>query len=486
MGLNDFIVNARIGTFDKLVAKQSMLLGNQAVIANQGSTYYVDSGSGSSTNTGKTWSQALATLDQAINKCTANQGDTIVIAEGHSESYTTTGAKAIFDTAGINVIGLGSGSDRPTFSFGHVGATWTISAANTRLANLLFVTAIDSVVTYGTISAADCTMINCESRDAADKEVLDGWTVSTLANRLKVENYKHVGYIGGNANDSIFQLTGVDDFEFKKCLFLTQSGTTAGSGVIELASECLRGLIADCDFYVDGKSDFSDNIVDTDGTSTVIVKNCFDLEVKSKFSGGGNGSSFSLAGDDVSSIIDSLYGTNGIASFPAAAAPANDVSLAEVLRDIWNIVKNGTAGSNYIAVTADLSSETWNTQATHKLFGVTGLVRMKIIAEVTTTGDDSSGNTSTIQLGTANTTNAFIAATEVDDLAAGELWYDATPTTTQDDTSNVELDKTVNDEDVGYEIAGEAAIDGEIVFHCLWEARNSTGAVVAGDGSAMV
>ena len=141
---------------------------------------------------------------------------------------------------------------------------------------------------------------------------------------------------------------------------------------------------------------------------------------------------------------------------------------------------------NYLAVTADLTSATWNTAATHELFTVTGLVRMRIYAEVTTTGDDSSGNTANIQLGVENTTNAFIAATEVDDLAAGEIWYDATPTVVTDDTSSVILDKVVNGEDVGYEITGEAATDGVIVFHCVWEPLNATGNVVAGNGSAMV
>jgi hypothetical protein len=674
LDFNDYLNKS---TIKNLTVSQSLKIGNQSVITNQGNSYFVDSGAtgASDSNDGKSWANCCATLDGAINKCTANQGDVIYIAEGHSESWTTTGAKAIFDTAGITVIGLGTGSDRPTFSYGHTDATWTISAANITLINLLFITAVDSVVIYGTISGTDCTMINCESRDSTNKEVLDAWTVTTTANRFKVDFYKHIGYIGGDANDSVFQLTGVDDFIIQNCVFMTQSGTTTGSAVIEMVTACLRGLIQNCVFYVDGKSDYSDNIVDTEGTSTVIVKDCYDLEACGKFSGGGNGSSFSLAGDDVGtlstslatlqaefsgatgitafpagaaaansvsvaeviryiqeniinggtvlpatqslydilagtngigtfpaaanpangvsiaevlrdawdnigdakartnlqslvamlgnpdtaaqsiwdclagsggiatfpagtaaandvslaeviryiqeniindgtvlpatqSLYDILAGANGIAAFPAAAAPANDVSLAEVLRDIWDSLRNGTGGSepgtnlsiidelkkgmvhynnpNYLAVTADLTSATWNTAETHELFTVTGLVRMRIYAEVTTTGDDSSGNTANIQLGVENTTNAFIAATEVDDLTAGEIWYDATPTVVTDDTSSVILDKIVNGEDVGYEITGEAAIDGVIVFHCVWEPLNSTGNVVAGDGSAMV
>jgi len=507
MGMNDFIYNGRVATFDKLNVKESLLVGNQAIIANQGTTYYVDSGSGSSTNTGRSWAKALATLDQAINKCTANQGDVIIVAEGHSESYTTTGAKATFDVAGITVICLGQGSDRPTFSFGHTGATWTISAANIKIYNALFVTAVDQVVTYGTISGADCALINCETRDVTDKEVVSDFTIT--GDRFVAINHFKNGYVDGNANARVFSLNGVDNALIKNCIFMTKVTTAIVNFV---SNACTNILVNDCQFYVKGTTDFTKTVVDTITGSTWQVNSGFDLGVGSKFSGG---SGAALAGDDVSAVSAAvatlqaeLSGAAGIASFPAAAAPANNISMAEVLRDIWDALRNGTGGSepatnlsiideirknaltynnaNYLTVTADLTSATWNTAATHELFTVTGLVRMRIVAEVTTTGDDTSGNTANIQLGVENTTNAFIAATEVDDLAAGELWFDATPTEVTNDTSSVVIDKVVNSEDVGYEITGEAATDGVIVFHCWWEALNATGNVAAGDGSAMV
>lgn len=43
-------------------------------------------------------------------------------------------------------------------------------------------------------------------------------------------------------------------------------------------------------------------------------------------------------GKSVGVITDALHGTTGIASFPAAAAPANGVSIAEVLRAIHLLV----------------------------------------------------------------------------------------------------------------------------------------------------
>ena len=48
-----------------------------------GNVYWVDSGTGSNGNKG-TYRQPLATIDNAIGKCSANNGDIIVVFPGHS------------------------------------------------------------------------------------------------------------------------------------------------------------------------------------------------------------------------------------------------------------------------------------------------------------------------------------------------------------------------------------------------------------------
>lgn len=139
---------------------------------------------------------------------------------------------------------------------------------------------------------------------------------------------------------------------------------------------------------------------------------------------------------------------------------------------------------NKLVVTADLSSATWNTVAAHEIAVVTGLVRMQVLAVCTTTGDDTSGNTSTIALGVEGDTAALIAATQVDDLLAGELWYDATPTTRTDKWANAVIDFPVDGWDVGFTIAGEAATAGVIEFHIWWMPLEEGATVVAGEGGA--
>jgi hypothetical protein len=120
---NDFNGYFRNITTRNLTVTKRATIGNQAIYANQGTAYFVDSGAtgAADTRSGTSWATCLATIDGAINKCTANQGDVIFVAEGHTETYTTTGAKFTADVAGITIIGLGTGSNRPTISYGHTG-----------------------------------------------------------------------------------------------------------------------------------------------------------------------------------------------------------------------------------------------------------------------------------------------------------------------------------------------------------------------------
>jgi hypothetical protein len=81
-----------------------------------GQIYFVDSGTGLSSNTGLSEKAPLATLfgtGGAISKTTANQGDVIYLFPGHAETITTSGA---LSTAGVTVVGLGNGDNRPTIT----------------------------------------------------------------------------------------------------------------------------------------------------------------------------------------------------------------------------------------------------------------------------------------------------------------------------------------------------------------------------------
>lgn len=353
--MDNFVGFFRKVTTKKLKVTNQLEIGNKAIFAGTGNTYYVDSdaSNASNSNSGRSWAQPLATINGGIDKCTANQGDTIILAESHSETYTTTGAKFTANVAGITIIGLGEGSDRATLTFSHIDATTTISAANVTLYNILFVTGIDSVVTYGTISGADCKLINCETRDAAAKEVIDAFTCTTGAARLLVDGHKHIGDVAtGDASESIFNLTDVSNFEIKNSVFITKCGT----GVIEIASTASGSIVDNCLFYVDGTNDYSLNVVDTDDDSTVIVRNCFDLEAMSNFSGGNNGDGFSVAGDDVGAVTTALAVVDAYHDAPSADSASNSQ-----MRDVIGNKTDTVGGNSIVSLVKQILVDTGTT-----------------------------------------------------------------------------------------------------------------------------
>lgn len=93
-----------------------------------GSVFFVCSVTGSNDNAGTDPSAPKATVQGAISLCTANKGDKIIVMPGHAETVTSTSIN--LSTAGVSVICLGTGLERPTFTYSTAAATITVSAAN--------------------------------------------------------------------------------------------------------------------------------------------------------------------------------------------------------------------------------------------------------------------------------------------------------------------------------------------------------------------
>lgn len=102
-----------------------------------GNVFFVDSGTGSnSADMGKKATEPFATLDYAIGRCTASNGDVIIVMPGHAETLT---AAIALDVAGIKIIGLGNGDNRPSFTLTASAApAITVSADDQKISNLRF------------------------------------------------------------------------------------------------------------------------------------------------------------------------------------------------------------------------------------------------------------------------------------------------------------------------------------------------------------
>lgn len=158
----------------------------------------------------------FATIDYAVGRCTASKGDLILVQPGHAETVSAAAGLAL-DVAGITVLGMGHGANRPTVSIGTLtSATVTISAANVTVRNMLFVTTLDAVVTAIAISAADCRLLNIETRDTSATQCVDFISTTAAADRLYISGWTHRGDAAAGADTAITIVGGdglvIEDF----------------------------------------------------------------------------------------------------------------------------------------------------------------------------------------------------------------------------------------------------------------------------------
>lgn len=143
----------------------------------------------------------------------------------------------------------------------------------------------------------------------------------------------------------------------------------------------------------------------------------------------------------------------------------------------------------HLVVTADLSTSSgWETVASHEVFTVTGVVRLRLWQIVTETV--TSGGSPTIQYGFEGSTDAYLGATAHTSLTAGKIWYFGpaaaitAPGPYASLTSAI-LDTIEYNSDIGYEILVAATTNGTIEFHCIWEPLTAGASVVAGAGGTL-
>jgi len=166
-----------------------------------GNVFWVDSGAGSDGNKG-TFDRPFSTIDYAVGRCAANNGDVIMVKPGHTETVIAAAGLAL-DVAGITLVGLGSGDARPTINFTTaVGADMDVDAANITMSNFLFTGGIDALTGPIDINAADCSLIDIETRDVTG-QATDFIVTDANADRLLIDGWTHRGAAAAGADTAI-------------------------------------------------------------------------------------------------------------------------------------------------------------------------------------------------------------------------------------------------------------------------------------------
>jgi len=241
-------------------------LGDQIITGN---VFFVDSGNAfaSDGNAGDDPQKPMATIDAAIARCTASNGDVILVMPGHDEDPT---ASIAMDVAGVWIRGLGWGATRPTVTFGAAAATVAMSAANCRISNIRFDlgTVAATVTDCFNITADGCIVENCETVPHATSQFTNMLT-ATDSQFVQILNNKFRGLHTASGTSGIV-VDGCDDIEIVGNIVSGHFTEHALDNTTPTScDEILRAYIADNTFKNDSTTS-GDLAVELDAAATGV------------------------------------------------------------------------------------------------------------------------------------------------------------------------------------------------------------------------
>lgn len=200
--------------------------------------FYVHSGIGASSNSGKTASKPLATVAQAFAKCTANKGDIVLCLPGHAETISAAAGWAL-NVAGVSIIGLGQGSLMPTVTFDTAAtADINITAANISISNFRFISNIASLGAPLDVSAAGFKLQYCNFYCTSATTGFDITVITDAnANDMVVEGcnfYYNTSLADTAVTDTateVIRLVGADRAIIRNNFFASASTTAIINGI---------------------------------------------------------------------------------------------------------------------------------------------------------------------------------------------------------------------------------------------------------------
>lgn len=231
-------------------------------------------------NTGS-YLQALSTINSAVGKCTANRGDVIAVMPGHAETISNA-TTLLLNKAGVTIIGLGTGTKRPTLTFDTATtASIPVSADNIAIMNCVFKANFAAVVAPFTLTtAAHFALYNCEFRDISAilnfKYVVNVGATSNAADGLQIETCKRVG-AGATSGTALVNMAGTNDRIVIRNNYVAHLAVT-DAGLMPIATgKVVTNAIIDSNVlnFVGATSATTGTLITTDGTtnSGVICKN---------------------------------------------------------------------------------------------------------------------------------------------------------------------------------------------------------------------
>lgn len=201
------------------------------VCPNGGQVFYVNSLGIQDETTADIASNLYPSITAAMAAVRANRGDTIIALPGHTENTATT---SMTFKAGVRIVGVGNGDERPTINWNVAGSTWSIATANFSIENcvLNLASATSTTVTKAiTIAGASASFERCRITlgASASQLVTTGIELTTGADKFRfVAN--DVFSTANAANVDVIKMTNaIDRARFEDNVISCGMSTTTSS-----------------------------------------------------------------------------------------------------------------------------------------------------------------------------------------------------------------------------------------------------------------
>lgn len=243
-----------------------------------GEIWFVSStaaGTGDTVGHGKNPDSPFATLAYAFSSDLVASGDVVYVLPGHAETIAAAGG-ITQDIAGVKVIGLGWGSNRPTFTWSATASTWVISAANSVVKNILTTSTIAGVVKLFNISAANAHFDAVDYAEDGTTDALQFILTTAACDGLRVENCNwYRGTTAASALSQWIKLVGVDNAVIRNNFLNSKGYATSNpinSAVAVVTTECLNLQVLDNRFY-DSNSTGNVSILGITNCTGIVARN---------------------------------------------------------------------------------------------------------------------------------------------------------------------------------------------------------------------
>lgn len=188
----------------------------------------------------------LTTLNAALKLCTSGYGDTVLILPGHTENISTADQMSNL-VAGTQIIGLGEGGNRPTFTWTAAGSTFLFDVANVVLENCILNmdpgAGTVNVAAPITVSAAGCKILGCRMRvstDANSKTTIPITTTAAAAD-LVIAGCRIFGATAGEVT-TVIRVVGADRLQILDT-YIVAATSAVGIGVIQFLTTASLNIL---------------------------------------------------------------------------------------------------------------------------------------------------------------------------------------------------------------------------------------------------